>query len=100
MEPKSTAGSSGGQRTMDRNVEGYGKAAHQAVDRASEAASQVAGRMGEQYEALAARGEEIWQMKDEYVDTARTYVREHPFQALGMAVAAGFVLSMLMRSGK
>lgn len=88
------------QRNVEKNVEGYARSAHQAVDRATEAASQLAGQAREQMDALTARGEELWQMKDEYVDTAREYVREHPFQALGIAVAAGFVLSMLMRSGK
>ena len=98
MEAKGSTATT--QRNVEKNVEGYGKSAHQAVDRATEAASQLAGQAREQMDALTARGEELWQMKDEYVDTAREYVREHPFKALGMAVAAGFVLSMLMRSSK
>jgi len=98
MEAKGNTPST--QRSVEKSVEGYAKSAHQAVDRATETASQLAGQAREQMDALTTRGEEIWQMKDEYVDTAREYVREHPFQALGMAVAAGFVLSMLMRSGK
>ena len=32
------------------------------------------------------------------VEGAREYVREHPIAALGMALAAGYVLSMIMRS--
>jgi ElaB/YqjD/DUF883 family membrane-anchored ribosome-binding protein len=32
------------------------------------------------------------------VEGTREYVREHPVAALGIAVAAGYVLSMLMRS--
>jgi ElaB/YqjD/DUF883 family membrane-anchored ribosome-binding protein len=36
-------------------------------------------------------------MKDNWVEGAREYVREHPIAALGMAAAAGYVLSMLMR---
>jgi ElaB/YqjD/DUF883 family membrane-anchored ribosome-binding protein len=37
-------------------------------------------------------------MKDNWVEGAREYVREHPIAALGMAAAAGYVLSRLMRS--
>ena len=36
-------------------------------------------------------------MKDDWVEGARDYVREHPIAALGIAAAAGYVLSMIMR---
>ena len=32
------------------------------------------------------------------MQTARDYIRERPFQAMGMALAAGYLLSILMRS--
>lgn len=95
MEPKS---GSGMQKNVEKGVESYSRSAHQAVDRAAEAASAAAGRVSEQFEALGAKGEELLAMKDEWVGGAREYVREHPFQALGIAVAAGYLLSMLMRS--
>lgn len=95
MEPK---GGSGMQKNVEKGVEAYSRSAHQAVDRAAEAASAAASRMGEQVEALGAKGEELLEMKDQWVDGAREYVREHPFQALGIALAAGYLLSMMMRS--
>jgi ElaB/YqjD/DUF883 family membrane-anchored ribosome-binding protein len=61
------------------------------VQRVAESASQYAERLGE-------RAEEWLEMKDDWVEGARGYVREHPIAALGMAAAAGYVLSMLMRS--
>ncbi len=96
MEPKS--GSGGMQKNVEKGVESYSRTAHQAVDRAAEAASAAAGRVSEQIEALGAKGEELLEMRDQWVDGAREYVREHPFQALGIAVAAGYLLSMMMRS--
>lgn len=62
--------------------------AHQAVDRVASAAQSAAGRVGEVRE-------QFMNAKDEWYDTARDYVREHPMAALGIAVAAGFLLSRL-----
>jgi len=75
------------QQTVDR----LSQSAHQAVDRAASAASSYAERFGE-------RGEELMQMPQDWLDTAREYVRENPMQAVGMALAAGYLLSILMRS--
>ena len=61
------------------------------VQRVAETAAQYAERFGE-------RAEEWLEMKDDWVEGAREYVREHPIAALGMAAAAGYVLSVLMRS--
>ena len=67
------------------------RSSHQTIDRATEAASAYAERLGE-------KAEEWLEMKDDWVEGAREYVREHPIAALGIAAAAGYVLSMLMRS--
>jgi ElaB/YqjD/DUF883 family membrane-anchored ribosome-binding protein len=63
----------------------------EAVQHVAETATQYAERFGE-------RAEEWLEMKDNWVEGAREYVREHPIAALGMAAAAGYVLSMLMRA--
>jgi ElaB/YqjD/DUF883 family membrane-anchored ribosome-binding protein len=62
--------------------------AHQAVDRVASAASSAAERAG-------VMGQELMTAKDEWVDTARGYVREHPIAALGIAVSVGYLLSRL-----
>ena len=76
------------QQTVDR----LSQSAHQAVDRAAGAAAAYAERFGE-------KGEELMQMPQDWLETAREYVRENPLQAVGMAVAAGYLLSILMRRG-
>lgn len=58
--------------------------AHQAVDRVASVAATATNRMGELATA-----------KDEWIDTARGYVREHPLAALGIAVSIGYLLSRL-----
>jgi ElaB/YqjD/DUF883 family membrane-anchored ribosome-binding protein len=77
-------------RTLDKNIDRLSQGAHQAVDRASSAASSMAERVGQ-------KGEEIWEMKDNWVEGARDYVREHPIAALGIAAAAGYLFSMISR---
>lgn len=62
--------------------------AHDTVERAASAASTAADRLG-------ARSEEWLSAKDEWMDATRGYVREHPFAALGIALAAGYLISRL-----
>ena len=61
------------------------------IEHISEGAQEAIERFGE-------KAEEWLELKDTWVDGAREYVREHPIAALGIAAAAGYVLSMLMRS--
>ena len=73
--------------TTQKHIERAGETAHQALDTAAD----YAGRIGE-------KAEEWLEMKDTWVEGAREYVQEHPIAALGIAAAAGYILSMLMRS--
>lgn len=77
--------------TETKNVERATTGAHEAVDRVAQTATAYAERFGE-------KAEEWLEMKDNWVEGAREYVREHPVAALGIAAAAGYILSMLMRS--
>ncbi len=78
-------------RSTEKNVERATTRAHEAVDRVAQTASAYAERFGE-------KAEEWLEMKDNWVEGAREYVREHPVAALGIAAAAGYILSMLLRS--
>ena len=79
--------SSGTQKQIDT----MGKTAHDYVDRAATVASNAAERFGE-------KADEWMELKDNWVEGARDYVRDHPFAALGIAAAAGYLLSIMMRS--
>ena len=66
--------------STQKHIEHIGEATHEAIDR------------------LGEKAEDWLELKDTWVDGAREYVREHPIAALGIAAAAGYVLSILMRS--
>lgn len=74
--------------TGKEQIEKLGESASEAVERATQTASQLAERMG-------AKSEELLAMRDEYVETAREYVKENPLVAVGLAVAAGFLLGKI-----
>jgi len=56
-------------------------------------ASAIADRFGE-------RADELMEIKDDWLEAARGYVKDHPVASLGIAVAAGYLLSAIMRGGK
>jgi len=78
--------SSAQKHHIDRLSDG----AHRVVDEAANRAGAIADRFGE-------KADELMEMKDDWLDAGRDYVREHPVAALGIAVAAGYVLSLMMR---
>ncbi|MGE5640723.1 MAG: DUF883 family protein [Clostridia bacterium] len=90
--------SAGVQQAASDRIDTYSRSAHDAVDRATEAASRVADRLGDGLDSLQAKRDELMELPETWLEGARDYVREHPFQALGIALAAGYVLSMMMRS--
>jgi ElaB/YqjD/DUF883 family membrane-anchored ribosome-binding protein len=59
--------------------------AHRAINSADEAATSAVAAL----EAAGVRGKAL-------LDTSTTYMRQHPLLSLGVAVAAGFVLSRLL----
>ena len=63
--------------------------AHEAVDKLSNATSQAA-------EALGEKGQELKNAEKRLMENCRTYVRDNPISSLGIAVAAGFLLSRLL----
>lgn len=65
--------------------------AHKTVDRAGAAAANAAGTLG-------VKGDQLNDSSQRIIERAGVYVRENPVAALGMAVAAGYVLSRLFSS--
>jgi len=72
--------------TVDKIATG----AHQAVDRIASAAASAASQFG-------VKGDEMLEAKERLLDSTREYVRTNPMAALGIALAAGFVISRIMR---
>jgi ElaB/YqjD/DUF883 family membrane-anchored ribosome-binding protein len=76
--------------TQKQTIDRLSQTAHQGVDRAATAANAVAERFGE-------KADQWMDLQETWVEGARDYVREHPFAALGIAVAAGYLFSLLAR---
>ena len=76
--------------TQKQTIDRLSQSAHQGVDRAATAANAVAERIGE-------KADQWVDMQETWVEGARDYVREHPFAALGIAVAAGYLFSLITR---
>jgi ElaB/YqjD/DUF883 family membrane-anchored ribosome-binding protein len=72
----------------DDNIERMSQSAHKAIDKAASVASDDAERM-------SAKGERLMSLPEDWMETAREYVRERPFQALGIALAAGYLLHLI-----
>ena len=70
-------------------VESIASGAHQAVDKLASVANQAA-------EALDAKGGQWKEAQSRFSESCLAQVREKPIAALGIAVAAGFLLSWVM----
>jgi len=73
------------QPTVDHIVKG----AHSAVDAMGNMATHTA-------EALELKGDQFNETKDEFISATQKYLREHPVASIGIAVAAGFLLSRIL----
>jgi ElaB/YqjD/DUF883 family membrane-anchored ribosome-binding protein len=71
-------------------VDRVASGAHQAVDRIAGAASTAAQSLGQ--------GEQLKSAQMRAMDQCRSYVRSNPLASLGIAVAAGYLLSRLLSS--
>ncbi|MFZ2406296.1 MAG: DUF883 domain-containing protein [Methylobacter sp.] len=70
-------------------IEKASASAHEVVDKITGAASQAT-------EALGEKGEQLKNAEQQMMNQCRGYVRDNPIMSLGIAVAAGFLLSRLL----
>ena len=63
--------------------------AHEAYDKIADATSQAA-------EAVGKKGEQLKNAEQQIMEDCRVYVRDNPITSLGIAVAAGFLLSRML----
>jgi ElaB/YqjD/DUF883 family membrane-anchored ribosome-binding protein len=102
-----------GVRNATRTVEQARSGAHNVIDKASDAArpmvervasgahravDSIAGAAGQAAETLGVKGEQLKDAQLRAMEQCRGYVRDNPLASLGIAVAAGFILSWLVGS--
>jgi ElaB/YqjD/DUF883 family membrane-anchored ribosome-binding protein len=81
----STTTNSGSQK---QQIDRLSESAHTAIDRATQSVGQIAQQYGE-------KAEELLAMKDDYMETAREYVKDNPLMAVGIALAAGYLVGKI-----
>ena len=79
-----------GSASQQGPIERLTKTANQKIEGAADAASSAVSHLGE-------KAEELYQMPQDWVDSARDYVRERPLAAVGITFAAGYLFRMLSR---
>lgn len=72
-------------------IDKLSNSAHEAFDKIADVTSQTA-------EALGEKGEQLLNAEQRLIKSCRGYVRDNPMASLGIAVAAGLLLSRLLRS--
>lgn len=79
------------ERALQSATERLAQAAHQAVDSLGEYGSRAEERIRDTTQVATERSQEVF-------GQVRRYVEEHPMAAIGIAVAVGFTVGMLLRS--
>ena len=80
------------EKNMKETIDKVSDTAHKAVDKMTHAGYQTAEVIGE-------KGEQLRTAEEQWVEDYREYIRDKPIRAVGIAVAAGFLLSRLMNNG-
>jgi len=70
-------------------VDKAANSAHEAVDKIASATNQAS-------EALSEKANQLKNTEEQWVENCRTYVRDNPITSLGIAAAAGFLLSRVL----
>jgi ElaB/YqjD/DUF883 family membrane-anchored ribosome-binding protein len=74
---------------VDETIDRVKSGAHEAVDKAADAATQAAGAIGQ-------KGEQLKNAEQQFVEDCRGYIHDNPVASLAIAVGAGFLLSRLL----
>ncbi len=77
------------EENIKETIDNVSQSAHETVDKIAHVSYQTA-------EVLGEKGKQLKTAEQELVESYRTYIRENPIRSVGIAVAAGFILSRLL----
>jgi len=107
-----TTGTDEAGGTVGRTVDQATSSAHKAIDKASDAArpavdrvaagahqavDKLAGAATQAADTLDVKGRQLRDAQSRLAENCRVHVRARPIASLGIAVAAGFLLGVLLR---
>ena len=110
---KVTPNPNDGSRNLGRAVDQAGMGAHDVIDKVSGAArpavdriasgahvavDKIASAAGQAAESLGVKGEQLKKFQVQALEKCQGYVRANPVMSLGIAIAAGYLLSKLLSS--
>jgi ElaB/YqjD/DUF883 family membrane-anchored ribosome-binding protein len=108
-----TSSPNDGSRILARTVDQASTGAHDVIDRVSGVArpavdriasgahlavNKISSAAGQAAETLGVKGEQFKNAQVRAMEQCRGYVRDHPVKSVGIAIAAGFLLSRLWAS--
>jgi ElaB/YqjD/DUF883 family membrane-anchored ribosome-binding protein len=80
------------------------QSAHETVDRIADKAAPAVDRMRsgmhDVKDSMQARGEQLSAMQEQWLESCRSTVREHPIATVAVAVVAGMLLSKILSSDR
>ncbi|MGZ5018498.1 MAG: hypothetical protein ACXV8U_22250 [Methylobacter sp.] len=78
------------EENVKETISKVSQSAHRAVDKMANMGYQTT-------EVLGEKGEQLMSAEAEMIENYREYIRNYPIRSVGIAVAAGFFLSRLLR---
>ncbi|MCK9619199.1 MAG: hypothetical protein M0R47_01545 [Methylobacter sp.] len=78
------------EENVKETISKVSQSAHRAVDKMTDMGYQTT-------EVLGEKGEQLMSAEAEMIENYREYIRNYPMRSVGIAVAAGFFLSRLLR---
>jgi ElaB/YqjD/DUF883 family membrane-anchored ribosome-binding protein len=89
----------GTTRDPKQFVDRAAESAHSAVDRLASAATPVLEKLRTQASSagstLQGKADQFGELQDQWMETARDYIRENPWRAVGIAALAGLIIGRL-----
>jgi len=113
VDERLTPGPNDVGRTLPRAVDHVSMGAHKVIDKVSDAArpvveriaagahqtvDRIAGATGQAADAIGVTSGKLRNAQVRATEQCRGYIRDYPFTTLGVAIAAGFLLSRLWSS--
>lgn len=98
VDTKIDQATSGAHDTIDRVTDATRPAVDRVASGAHQAVDSIAGAASKAADTLGVKTAQLKEAQERLMESCTSYVQENPLASLGIAVAAGFLLSRLVSS--